>query len=522
MEAGIASVMNRLLIVATFLCTRLPADTLDTHTVVLDGTGKLMSWAEPQDKAYASVAKLSADFIKTAMIGPIDGANGLPVIYTHSEYHPTNFTGSGWPNHPAGRNSMLADSMMLYYAYSGDAGVLDAVKALLDYQITNAGTTPANYYWGKAPWSALAASNPQYGTDNISEGVGIIEPDKIGELGFHGYLRFYQITGLTKYRDAAIACADTLAAHVRTGSATQSPWPFWANAQTGALAGTPEDYCAHVVAPIRLFDELIRLNLGNVAAYQTARTTAWNWMMTYPMANNIWTKYFEDVGPDASHNGNLNQYNAGQTARYFLERPDLNPNWQSHATGIINWVEANFGGTDQGEPGLQYGARVISEQNAYKFKMASHTSRFAAICAMLAEKTGDAALKEKAFRSLNWCSYMARSTGSVIEGPFEFAANQNNWYSDGHGDYIRHFMLAMGAFPEWAPATGSHILRSTSVVKSVTYMSTSITYSTFDASSTETLRVAGGILSITANGTALAQRSDLNAQGYTIDGNGAL
>jgi hypothetical protein len=117
---------------------------------------------------------------------------------------------------------------------------------------------------------------------------------------------------------------------------------------------------------------------------------------------------------------------------------------------------------------------------------------------------------------------MARTTGSVIEGPFEFAANQNNWYSDGHGDYIRHFILAMGAFPEWAPAMESHILRSSSVVKSVTYSPTSITYSTFDAASTETLRVAGGILSITANGAPLAPRGDLNAEGYVVGSGGSL
>ena len=92
--------------------------------------------------------------------------------------------------------------------------------------------------------------------------------------------------------------------------------------------------------------------------------------------------------------------------------------------------------------------------------------------------------KDKAFRTLNWCSYMARTTGSVIEGPFEFVQNANHWYSDGHGDYIRHFMLAMGGFPEWAPASEKHLLRSTSVVKSVTYAATSITYSTFDAAST--------------------------------------
>ncbi|MCX6867413.1 MAG: FAD-dependent oxidoreductase [Verrucomicrobia bacterium] len=123
----------------------------------------------------------------------------------------------------------------------------------------------------------------------------ILEPDKIGELGFHGYLRFYQITGITKYRDAAIACADALALRCRVGNVNQSPWPFRANAQTGALGSTPEDYGASVAGPLQLFDELIRLNLGDVAAYQTARARVWTWLMTYPMVSS------RDVSSRSSH-----------------------------------------------------------------------------------------------------------------------------------------------------------------------------------------------------------------------------
>src|SRR5215217_5310470 len=123
-----------------------PAPLLDTHAVRLDGDGKLLSWVTPQDSAYAHAAKLSADFIKAAMGGPIDAHNGLPVIYTHCEYNPDDFSGSGWPNHPAGRNAMLADSMLLYYQYSGDTAVGEAVKSLLDHQL-KFGTTPRDYFW---------------------------------------------------------------------------------------------------------------------------------------------------------------------------------------------------------------------------------------------------------------------------------------------------------------------------------------------------------------------------------------
>ncbi len=507
--------LTNLVALIAISCNDLPAATLDTHTVVLDGSSNLLSWVQPQEKAFATVATMSANFIKAAMVGPIDPANGLPTIYTHSEYSPTTFLGSGWPNHPAGRNSMLADSLTLYYAYSGDTNALAAVRALLDYQMTTNGTTPSNYYYANAPWSASAAGNPQYGTDNISEGVGVIEPDKFGELGDFGYLRFYKITGETKYRDAAIACADTLALRIRTGNVNQSPWPYRANAQTGAIV---EDYCSHVIAPIRLFDELIRLGFGNTNSYAAARSNAWTWLMTHPMTNNWWTQYFEDLGQGSNPSGNLNQYNPGQTVRYFLERPELNPSWAPHSSNLIAWIEANFGGTDQGEPGLQYGARVISEQNAYKFKMASHTSRFAAICAMLAEKTGDLSLKAKAFRSLNWCTYMARTNGAVIEGPFELIQNGYNWYSDGHGDYIRHFILAMGAFPEWAPSDENHLLRSSSVVKFINYGPNAITYTTFDNAATEVFRLASVPTNVLAGGVALPLLTSLTNAGWTYDG----
>ncbi len=531
----------RLIALAAALCSALSAQSLDTHPVRLDGEGKLISWFTPQDQAFGHVAKLSANFIKNAMVGPINPANGLPMIYTHCEYDPDTFVGSPWPNHPAGRNSMLAESMRLYYQYSGDAAVLDAVTDLLDHQLAF-GTTPATgYVWANVPYSTAAAGNATYGTDNLVEGVGVLEPDKIGELGYHGYLQFYKITGKTAYRDAAIACADSLAANIRPGSATVSPWPFRVRAQNGASlinnsGNLSDDYCAHLAGTLRLFDELIRLNLGNVAAYQTARTAAWNWLLAYPLGStpNNWSNYFEDLptgGNDPT--GNNNQYSPGQTVRYLLDNRATIPGWQTKSATLIDWIETKFGGTDFDEPGTQYGAKVISEQEGYKFKMASHTSRFGAINALYAEATGDSAAKDKGFRSLNWATYMAREitltsgpyagtvVGSIIEGPREFIQNEYNWYSDGHGDYIRHFILGMGAFPEWAPAGENHLLRTTSVVKSITYATSSVTYTTYDAASTETLRISGGIQGVTAGGIALPLRTDLAAEGYTFS-NGVL
>ena len=485
--------------------------TLDTHAVQVDASGKLMSWVTPQDHAYDRVSFLSWDLLLNRM--PLDPANGLKVYFTHSEYDPNTLAGSTWPHNPAGKNAMLAESAALYHAYSGNGAVIDLVRALLDHQLDH-GTTPSTHVWAHVPWSTAEASSITYGNDTLREGAGVVEPDKVGELGFHGYLRFWQITGDVRYRDAAIACADALLDNLRNGNADVSPWPFRVPALTGASV---EDYGSHVIAPIRLFDELIRLNLGNVAGYSAAREAVWAWLMACPMVNGRWNQYFEDVPPSGNLFSNFNQYAPGQTARYLLEHPERDASWKTHAASLISDIETRFGGDYAGDPGLYCGARVISEQTAYMFKMASHTSRFGAVNALYAAATGDAAAKDKAFRSLNWATYMARDNGTVNEGPAESKSGVNFWFTDGHGDYVRHFMIAMGAFPEWAPAGENHLLRSSSVVRAINYAADSISYDTFDAASTEVLRVNSQPQGVSAGGLALAQRADVNAAGWTYD-----
>jgi hypothetical protein len=486
-------------------------ETLDTHAVQVDGDGKLLSWVTPQDQAFSQVSALSWGLLLNRM--PTDPGNGLKVYLTHSEYDPVSLAGTTWPNNPAGKNAMLAESAALYYAYSGNRAVIDLVRTLLDHQLAY-GTTPAGYAWAGVPWSTGKAGSISYGNDTLREGAGVLEPDKVGELGFHGYLRMWQITGDTRYRAAAIACADALVKNLRSGNANRSPWPFRVNAQTG---NSVEDYSSHVIAAIRLFDELIRLNLGNVAGYTSARAAVWNWLMTYPMSNNRWTQYFEDVPRKTNQFSNLNQYAPGQTARYLLEYPSRDADALLKASALIGFIESRFGGDASGDPGLFRGARTIAEQTDYFYKMASHTSRFGAINALLAAATGDAVARDKALRSLNWATYMARSNGTVNEGPAESRFNAPFWFTDGHGDYVRHFMIAMGAFPEWSPRSENHLLRSTSVITSIAYASNSITWDTFDADATEVLRVATLPRGVSVAGVELPQRTDLTAAGWTYD-----
>jgi hypothetical protein len=89
------------------------------------------------------------------------------------------------------------------------------------------------------------------------------------------------------------------------------------------------------------------------------------------------------------------------------------------------------------------------------------------------------------------------------------------WFSDGYGDYLRSFNWAMAAMPELAPKRQNHLLGSSSVVQSVAYTRNAVAYRTFDADSTEVLRLRFRPRGVTA-GTPLAERDDIAAEGYVL------
>jgi hypothetical protein len=430
---------------------------------------------------------------------------------------------------------MLVDCAIGYYGYSGESKVIDGVREVLDYQLAH-GTTPADWDWASVPYSSsdpgaveyFGADDTKYcrhegDKDHCGRGDGhyALEPDKVAELGV-GYLKFYELTGDPKYRDAAVACAKALARHVRPGDLTQSPWPFRVFAHTNVAR---EEYTAQVIAAIKLFDELGRLGLGGVGDYSLARKTAWEWLMKYPMKNHIWSAYFEDIPIDTDLL-NWNQYSPLETARYLLQHPEIDSDWRKDAEGLIAWVERTFAvdvpATEhyrwvQQEPvqyGQRWGANAISEQTQQDMdKMGSHTGRYASVCALFYEKTGDHSYKEKAFRSFNWATYMAHEDGLITEA----MAEDNFWYSDGYGDYMRQFLAGMASVPEWAPPNESHLLYSTSVVTKISYGRDELRYSTFDGDATETLRLAFTPARITAGGVTLAKRTDLRQPSWTLD-----
>jgi len=474
-----------------------PANRLFWREPRLDSQGKLLSWVD-SDSPYDLIIRKGWEMFEKI---PVQ-SNGFRTYIDYPTFRGPNdpegpeFSGRIWAHNPAGLFAMLTDGAILYHAYSGDAVALDRVREMLDHILAH-GTTEASDFWALCPYASSDAGNPVFhgGTDTIycdqenhtpcgrGDGIGFLEPDKIGELGF-AYLQFYEVTLEKKYLRAAIHCADALAAHVQPGDASHSPWPFRVDAKTGAVVREP--YTANAIGPIRLFDELIRIKRGDGTAYARARDTAWRWLMTYPMQNDVWTQYFEDVLIYPDYRVNRNQYSPLETARYLLEHQDKDPKALAHAKYLIDWVAAFFARDSKTmaglhEKGLQWGAEVLSEQVNDMDKMSSHTARYAELRALWSAVSGDADSRERAFRSFNWAAYSEREDGLVKTSLDE---GTGYWFSDGYGDYMRHFQRGMASVPEWAPAHQAHVLGSTSIVRRVRYAAGEIEYVTFDNAAT--------------------------------------
>jgi hypothetical protein len=478
------------------------------HAVRVDAKRKLLPWL---DRApYAGVVARAWNTLETKFLPQ---ENGLETWLGYSRFDPDTFDGIAWPHNPAGLYAMLVESALLWYAFSGDSAAVDLARKGLDYQITH-GSTPADWSWARCPYASAGAGDAEYqGADDQwcdfcgrGDGIGVIEPDKVGELGV-AYLRMFEVTGEPRYRDAALACADALAKHVRTGDAEHSPWPF----RVYALTNVPrEEYSSNVVGAIELFDELVRLGLGPVETYRRARASAFDWLMHVPMTNDAWSGYFEDIDIHRAPADNPNQYSALRTARWILLHEDADPGWREHVAHLIAWAVDVFGKDTATERGQQWGATVMSEQAADMAKMGSHTARLGATLALWSEATGDAAARDRARRSLNWATYACRDDGVVAVGE---SREEGFWFSDGYGDYIRHFLVAMAAVPDWAPAGETHLLRSTSLVTRIEYRPREVTWTTFDVDATEAIRLPSRPAHVVAAGTALAEVVDLRAPG---------
>jgi hypothetical protein len=485
--------------------------TIAGRPVQLDAQGKLLPWPMPNDTGYSYSSLFLSQW--TILHDQLHRTR-IPYFHCCFDFDRTTFELQPewhWANSTGYLRAMMQGFVERLYPYTGDSSTVQSLEAFVDYELEN-GLTPKGYAWSEVPYPSANPGARRY-TGWSQHGEDYVEPHVVGEDGY-GYLRLYEMSGSTRYLQAAIRCADALVKNYKSGNAEKSPWPYRAYARDGRTGeGDMGIYSANVVEPVMLFDELMRIGQGDVQQYKTVREAVWQWLETYPLKNDIWSGYFEDVNPDIT---NMNQVIPLELARYLLLHPEKDANWKEHSRQLIEWVKT----TPKWPKYTVHGALITTEQgNGVTFCCNlpnqccdSHTARLAAVEAFYAWRTGDIAYKESAYRSLNWVTYFQGLPGHA-HAPF----SDQWWFTDEFTDGPRRVMDAFWAFPEWAPADESHLLGSSSVVTKIQYGKGEISYSTFDEDSSDVLRLNFVPDSITAAGRPLPRVSSADQEGYAFD-----
>jgi len=279
------------------------------------------------------------------------------------------------------------------------------------------------------------------------------------------------------------------------------------------------EYGANWIGCYLLLQSLAQAGHGNVEAYREASAKAREFLLRFPMNTGYWTDGHTD-NPVNSHTYKSNM-SASNAVLHLLDDPEFDPQWKAHVPMLIRWTEDNFVfRTAPGEPATQWGANLVGEQDDFNHKMDYQTARYAAACARWYAVSGDESYKEKAYRSLNWVTYCNNDQGQAFESPV--SKDISNWWSDAYGEGPRMFYPAFAGVPEWAPPGEDHLLYSQGVIKAIAYSPRKLEYEPTDAAGVEYLRLSFQPTRVTASGSALSQRAQLDAEGYMLKnlGNG--
>lgn len=519
--------MPSMLLLAGFLLTCAttgPAQaetTLDTyyvHEAVVDQYGVIAPWYAQQNGQCDWRVRIAAETLKRYPWTTKDKAIAeLPEYVFSGAWHIsptgtiTNPEFSDWANGDfSQRAGYLLAGFMDYYRYTGDAaaflGIETVANGLLDYALT-----PKDH-----PWPGMLVSVPNrgkpYGQANPR---GWIQLDIVAEVGTY-LVQAAQMTGNTRWMDAARHWGDLLAERRNTEPGVP-PWPRYANPRE---VDWSDEMTGGVVFLLDFFDTLIQTGYtGKNNSIIKAREAGIAYLRDELLANwlvhDVWGRNYWDW-PCNVQVENVTEF----VVRYLMEHPNEFPNWQADARDIlmlfINRTTTNGGsGADTFNGAWAYpeSSGCCGRSLWYgPLEMANNFGQYAAL-------TGSEWAHEVGRRTMILATYDATETGVVIDGIDGTPIVAADWFKIAGPMALKHTLAAMAWMPEVLGASReNHIMRSTAVIRSVTYGDGRIAYETADApaETVDVLRLAFAPEQVTANGAPLPRRDDLAENGYRL------
>jgi hypothetical protein len=427
------------------------------HPIKTDLQGHIISWYDKDPaKSFNHIISMVWNFWDTMR----RDMNGLPYYMNHQVWNP-DF------NDPRGiggdQFAMAISSWRLYYPYTGNERLKANMYFIADYYLSHS-LSGSGAKWPNLPFPYNTYIYSGWYDGDMRAGKDILQPDKAGSFGLE-LIHLYKISENKIYLESAVKIANTLAAHIKPGNINYSPLPFKINPYTDTIGllsyhgntGTWKDtagYTSNWAPTMQLFLDLMGLHKGDTVSYQSGFNLLLAWMKSFPMKENKWGPFFEDVDEWSE-----TQINAMTFARFIMEHRGYFPDWNTDVQKIISWVHKNFAN----EKWKKYGVTVTNEQSVYPTPANSHSARQAADELLYVYLSGDISMYDNAVRELNWATYMVD-----FDGRNRFPEDEP-WLTDGYGDYVRHFLRAMDAFPILAPEGENHIISTTSVIQEADY-----------------------------------------------------
>ncbi|MFI5152435.1 MAG: hypothetical protein ACHQET_03830 [Chitinophagales bacterium] len=508
------------------------------HNIKTDSKGTIIPWYnEDLPVAFDHMINLVWNFWDTMRTD----LNGLPYYMNHQVWQQGYNDNRGLGGD---QFQMALSSWQLLYMYSGNERVKQNMKFIADYYLSHS-LSPSNCQWSDLPfpYNTLIYSGIYDGDMVI--GQGFLQPDKAGSLGLE-LVHLYQMSSKDfflqstsgRYLEAAMRIAQSLMKHIKPGDESHSPLPFKVNAYSGEIGklknnnidGTvvgEANYTSNWCSTMELFLALESIDPKQAQAYHKAFTILLDWMKKYPLQNNRWGPFFEDV-----QGWSDTQINATTFARFIMEHRVYFPQWKQDVQSIFSWTYKTLGN----DSWKKYGVTVVNEQTVYLNPGESHTSRQGSTELLYGALTNDSSRKINALRELVWATYMVDEDGK------NRYHQDDVWLTDGYGDFVRHYLRAMSYCPELAPTNADHILFSSSIIQQADYKGQTnkflvpyvkvddiskvrIYYRTFDRSGTEKIRMMQKPSSVLLDGKPLSNSNQDKQQGYQwtpIDKGGVL